>query len=46
MVYRIFFLQLRKSKEATFRKECKELLVIHYLILGVKVPLQLLVTAI
>jgi hypothetical protein len=29
-----------------FSKECNELLAIHYLILGVTVPLQLLVTAI
>jgi hypothetical protein len=36
-----------KSNEVTFfRKECNELLVIRYFILGVTVPLQLLVTAI
>jgi hypothetical protein len=36
-----------KSNEVTlFRKECNELLLIRYFILGVTVPLQLLVTAI
>jgi hypothetical protein len=36
-----------KSNEMTFlRKECNELLVIRYFILGVTVPLQLAVTAI
>jgi hypothetical protein len=41
------FLRLRKNKELPFfREECNILLVIRYLILGVTVPLQLLVTAI
>jgi hypothetical protein len=40
-------MQIIKSNEVTyFRKECNELLVIRYLILGVTDPLQLLVTAI
>jgi hypothetical protein len=34
-----------KSNEVTFRKECNVLLVIRYFILGVKVPLQLLVSS-
>ncbi len=41
------FFVFYKSNEVTFfRKECNELLVICYFILGVTVPLQLLVTAI
>jgi hypothetical protein len=36
---------VKKSNEVTFfRKECNELLVIHFLHLGVAVPLQFLVT--
>ncbi len=40
-------LRFRKSNEVTFfSKECDELLVIRYIILGVTFPLQLRVTAI
>jgi hypothetical protein len=42
-----YLFRLRKSNKVTyFRKECNELLVICYLILGVTVPLQLLGTAV
>jgi hypothetical protein len=47
MLHSIIFLRLGKSNDVTFfRKKFNELLVIRYLILGVTVPLQLLVTAV
>ncbi len=46
MLHSIIF-AVKKSNNVTFLgKECNEFLVIRYLILGVTVPLQLLVTAI
>ncbi len=42
----IFAVNKKVTKYLLFWKECNELLLIRYLILNVKVPLQLLVTAI
>jgi hypothetical protein len=46
MLQSIIFCSLKSNEVTFFRKECNELLVIRYFILGVTVPLQLLVTAI